>query len=389
MDQFSPARFPESVPPSERLGSGTSGTRRVIVAALAPTEAASVRRAELRATLVAARPSGIAEPLRSRWIAVSVAVATLAGGAGPLLASSSGGETNASGIAMTVGLLFLSLAVFAWVSPHWRAEVRLGVFWSWLRSWFELKLKLLALDVRALPRAPKNLALHLASHWLLRVGISGLLASGGLSLGQQLAGTPIAAPLLGVSLASAALVAVSALLGWALRLQPCCTETSPDALALAVREFPAIVDASRPLEVDSVFMQPTLLHQVLDLLPSWRDLVRGAGADGYAAALQRHLWRGIPRAQIRRQPTLGASQPDGIAELLIDDAVLVAVQVGIDRTRAYALAESFRNQAQRQGVRPTVVVVLEARAEELLRGDVAEPLVSLHESLPVVVAALP
>jgi hypothetical protein len=382
MDQFSSARLSESatpLPPLERLGSGTSGTRRIVVPAPG-------RRSEPQASSRVAARWRLAEPLRTRAIVLSVALATLAGGAGPLLASSASGETSAVDLATLASLFFLSLAVFAWTSPYWHTGVKLDVFRSWLRSRLELKLRLLALDLRALPRAPKNLALYLASHWLLRVGVAGLLGSGALSFWQQLVGSPVAAPLFGLSLTSAALIAASALLGWALRLQPRHSDASPDALALAVREFPAIVDASRRLEVDTVFMQPTLIHQVLDLLPSWRDVVRGAGADGYAAALQRHLWRGIPLARIERQRT--TAQADDIAELVIDDAVLIAVQVGIDGTRAHALAERLRSQARRQGARASVVVVVEAQADALLHGDVAEPLRSVHEALPVVIAAL-
>jgi hypothetical protein len=394
MDQFSSARLSEPglpVPPSDRLG---SGARRVSATALVhpasvPSEALLGRRSGVVAASGVARRWRIEGPLRMRCIGLSVAVATLAGGAGPLLASNSGSEAPAPGVALVISQLFLSLAVLAWTSPYWQAEVRLDRFRSWFRAWLKLKLKLLALDVRALPRAPKNLALYLASHWLLRVGLAGLLASGALSLGPQFLGLPIATPLLGVSLSSAALVAVSALLGWALRLQPRGGDASPDALALAVREFPALVDASRRLEIDTVFMQPTLLHQVLDLLPSWRDVVRGAGADGYASALQRHLWRGIPRAQIARLRALGSAQADDIAELLIDDAVLVAVHVGIDGTRAHSLAERLRNLARRRGARASVVVLVEARSEVLRQADVVEPLRGLHEALPVVVAVLP
>jgi hypothetical protein len=54
-----------------------------------------------------------------------------------------------------------------------------------------------------------------------------------------------------------------------------------------------------------------------------------------------------------------------------------------------ALAERLRSQARPEGVLPSVVVVIETRADVLLQGDVAEPLRSLHEALPVVVAVLP
>jgi len=397
MDQFSPARLSESgisLPPSERFGSGTSGTRRVVATApaprsvFAPAEALHARRSEPPTISSTPRQWRSDGPLRRYSLAVSVTIATVAGGAGPLLASRSGNETAAASVAIGLCAFSLCLAVFAWASPHWHAEVRLDRFRRGLAAWFDLELKLLALDVRALPRAPKNLALYLASQWLLRTGLAGLIATTGLSLWQQALGLPIAAPLLGISLSSAALVAVSRLLGWALRLQPHCYEASPDALALAAREFPGLVDASRPLEIDTVFLQPTLLHHVVELLPSWRDRVHGAGADGNAAALQRHLWRGLPLAQIARRPMLGSAQPHGTAELLIDDAVLVAVQVGIDASRAHSLAERLRDQARQEGARPSVVVVVEARAEVLLQGDVADTLRSLHESLPVVIAWL-
>jgi len=396
MDQFSPARLSESAAsasPSERLTSSASGTRRVKATALAPNPAALPRRApglppSPSPSLSAAPRWRIQEPLRGWGIVASIAAATAAGSAGALLAPSPGGDTAAAGIAMGMSVFFLGLAALAWTAPHWHTPVRLELLRSWSRAWLALKLKLLAFDLRALPRAPKNLALCLASQWLFGVGLAGLIGAGGLGLGQQIFGRPIAASLLGLSLSSAALIAASQLIGWALRVQPRGTAAATDGLALAAREFPAIVDASRPLEIDTVFMQPTLLHEVLDLLPSWRDLVRGAGAQGYAAALQRHLWRGIPLAQIERKAT-AASQADGSAELLMDGALLVVVQVGIDAPRARALAARLRNQARLQGARPIVVVVLEARAEALLQSDAAAPLVRLHEALPVVIAVLP
>jgi len=393
MDQYLSARLPESavpVPPSNRLRHRSSGTRRIVTASLPNPVSGSTAPVPgpaqgLDRSSAAAPRWLLAEPLRSRSLAISIAVATLAGGAAPLLAPSSHGSTLGAGVAMGVSLFSLGLATLAWTAPHWQAEARLDRLWSWL----ELNVKLLSFDVRALPRAPKNLALSLASHWLLRAGVAGLLGAGALSLAQQLLGMPIASRPLGLSLASAALVVVSRLLAWALRLQPHLSAEPSDTLALAAREFPAIVDASRPLELDTLFLQPTLLHRVVELLPSWRDRVRGTGADGHAAALQRHLWRGLPLAQMVRQHGSGAAQADGVAEFVIDDAVLVAVQVGIDRTRSHALAERLRNQAARVGARATVVVVVEAGAEALLCGDVAQPLRSLRETLPVVVAVLP
>jgi hypothetical protein len=308
----------------------------------------------------------------------SLGVATLAGGAGPLLVSSSGSGASAA-IAMGSGLVCFGLAALAWAAPHWHTEVRLELLRSWSRAWLRLQSKLLALDLRTLRRAPKNLALALTSHWLLRAGLAGLLGSGAFWCGRELLGLPSAAPLLGMSLSSAALVGVSQLLGWALRLQPRSRE-SGESLALAAQEFPAIVDASRRCEVDSVFLHPTLLHDVLSLLPSWRERVRGSGVEGHAAALQRHLWCGLPFSQIeRRQPS------DGIVELVIDDVLLVAVQVGVDANRARALARRF----QEREARASVVVVLEAEAAALENADVSEPLQRLHAALPVVVAFLP
>jgi hypothetical protein len=393
MDQLSPATLAEPcvpVPPSERRGSRLSGTRRVSATGTAahppPTaiEAAPEPTAELPAGSAAPARWRVDEQLRRRWLGVSVGAAALAGGAGPLLASSAGGEAAVTCLVMSLSLICLSQAALAWTAPYWQTRVRLDGLGSWLTR----KLSLLALDLRTLPRAPKNLALSLTSNWLRGAGLLGLIGAGCLGLGEQVLGLPLAAPVMGLSLAGAALVACSGLLRWARLVQPRGNATATEALALATREFPAVVDASRALEIDTLFLQPTLLHRVMELLPSWREPLRRAGAEGYAASLQHHLWCGLPLSQIERYPGHEASGPDGSAELLIDEALRIFVQVGIDRGRTRALCERLRRQAQCPGAQPSVVVVVEAGVDALLYGDAAEPLRSLHTALPLVVAVL-
>src|SRR6185295_4236546 len=140
MDQFSPARLAEpsvAVPPSERFGSRLSGTRRISATGTAahpastPIEAAPGPTAELPTSPAAMARWRLDERLRRRWLDVSIGAAALAGGAGPLLASSAGGETRVTCLVMSLGLICLSQAALAWTAPHWQAEVRWHVLGSW------------------------------------------------------------------------------------------------------------------------------------------------------------------------------------------------------------------------------------------------------------------
>jgi hypothetical protein len=162
-----------------------------------------------------------------------------------------------------------------------------------------------------------------------------------------------------------------------------------ESLALAAHEFPAVVDLSQPLDVDSVFLEPTLLHEVMQVLASWRDGARWQRPFACAAALQRQLRRCMPEARIDARRWLGATRADGIADLILDGVVALDVQVGLDATRLEGVLERVRGRAPTWGDRPIVIVAFQSNLAELATGPAADALGALREAVPVLIAVLP
>jgi hypothetical protein len=243
-------------------------------------------------------------------------------------------------------------------------------------------------DLGELARAPKRLKLLIVSRLTMGVGFVGLGLSSALSLWQLLRGLPVGSQLEGISLWSGSLLVGSELLRWALCSQDDPPETSEAELAIATREFPAILDLALPLEVDSVFMHPTLLHQVMDALSKWQHRTRWEGAEGYTAALQRHLQRCMPRARVDRQRWSQGAHANGAAGLVVDDTVLMEVQVGFNPVLASNAVDRVRACSQVWGNRPIILVVFEAASSDVLEGGAADSLLALHESALLLTARM-
>jgi hypothetical protein len=205
-----------------------------------------------------------------------------------------------------------------------------------------------------LARAPKNLRLSLLSR-LTRVagfavlGLSIALACLELSLGR------VAPTVSGACLWGALALFASRLLSLALRLQTQPVRVDAAELALAQREFSPIVDLSTPQELESVFFDPTPLHQVMAALSSWRDGARWRTPHGCALAFQRHFASRLPAARLELGRWLGTS---GRADLIVDDCVLVDFQIGLERAEVPLLIERLRSYRHPWGARPIVVVML-------------------------------
>ncbi len=319
-------------------------------------------------------------------------------------------------------LLATAAALSGWLGPLWAARsARSAVAWDaycagvtsaclfflalvWLaqsrdeggasrarvaRRRISTALRLSALDLRELARAPKRLKLLIISRLTLGVALVGLALSSALSLWQLIHGSPVGSQLAGISLWSGSLLVGSALLRWALRSQEQPSDISEDELAIATREFPAIVDLALPLEVDSVFMHPTLLHRVVAALAEWQQRAGWVGAEGYTAALQRHLHRCMPQARIDRQRWCRGAHANGAAGLVVDDTVLILAQVGFNPALASNAVDRVRASSELWGNRPIILVVFEAPSGDVLDSDAARSLLALHESALILTLLMP
>lgn len=325
--------------------------------------------------------------LRGRLPRALAALATVAGVVGPLFALSTYGDAASAGAC--AGLTFLALLLLGWAwltgSREDAGQRPFHVATHRLRT----TVRLLLLDLRELARAPKTLKLFIVNRLAVGVGLIGLGLSSGMSLVQLLRGEAAGSQLGGISLMSGSLLVGSDVLRWALRSQTEPPAASGNELAIAMREFPAIVDLASPPQVETIFIRPTLLHRVMATLSDWPHGEGWRSAEGYAAALQRHLQRRLPRARIERRRWLGKAPEQIVADLVVDDAILIEVQVGCEAGSVQSALDRVRSCRQAWGTRPILLVVFEARFRDVLEGDAAESLLASHESAHLLTACMP
>jgi hypothetical protein len=362
MEQSSNLEHTAPTPTSERFLGRASGTRRIVKAERNTAESEAVTllppsSERPQRWFVRALDAGwqLDTRLRGRLLWGAGAVAATSGAALPLLASSDA-SVAAIRTAGWLSLTALSVAGFLWAA---RGRPKLGL-WT-IGHVREQMLDSLRSSLSALPalaHAPKNLRLSLLSR-LARVagfaglGLSSVLACLELSLGR------LAPTLSGACLWGASLLFASQLLSLALRLQTQPARVEASELELALREFPPVVELSSPGELESVFLDPTPLHDVMHGLSCWRDSAGWRTARGCALALQRHLAaRFLPQGRLELGRWLDERGADGKADLVVEDCVLVDFQIGLGRENVPHVVERLRGYRQAWGERPIVVVVL-------------------------------
>jgi hypothetical protein len=241
------------------------------------------------------------------------------------------------------------------------------------------------LDVRLLRSAPKSLKLSILSRMALGAGIAGLVCSTVPSVAAQLLGRATGPVLAGLSLWSASLLLLAELLRWALRMQEPPRAQPAEELALAAREYSPVVDLSAPLRIESVFLEPTRVHELMAGLATWRGVQQWHTPEDHAAALQHHLWASaMPDAQLELQRRLGQDAA-GVADLVIDDTVLVDFQLGLRHADVEQVAERLRSYRLTWGDRPIVLVVCSTGSGELPDAAALNALAAQHELGPLIV----
>lgn len=381
---FDRARSAKHASLSTRFAGRASGTRRIV--AQEPSAITGARPVTPRSEL-SQRPSWLRRWLDRcwQWDALSrgrllwCLVASSAAAAGALPWLDSGARAT-----LRVQLVTLLLAGILWVA---RCRPKGG---TWQPGDVRKRLReLLAtslLDARSLRSAPKSLRLSIVSRWALAAGLAGLAVSSAVGIAAQWLGYALGPTLAGSSLWSASSVLVSALLGWALRVQAPPQQLEPGDLVLAASEIAPLVDLSQPLEVESLFLDPTLLHLTMEALGTWRAGLLWRTEHDHAAALQRHLWQThLPQARLERGRWLGQGKDVARADLIVDDSVLIDVQLGLEDADVPRVAERVRRYRRSWGERPIVIVLCPSRDRDAPDAAALESLVALHAAAPVIV----
>lgn len=162
---------------------------------------------------------------------------------------------------------------------------------------------------------------------------------------------------------------------------------APDVTAPEVTHFPAVVDLSLPL-TPPPDQTGTPLYQVLEMLSQWLPR-EWPNRDSYVAALERHFLERTGWARVERERRLGAERGEGVAHLVVDEALLLEVVRGFDADVAERVSSRMRRLAKVWRGKPALIVVFDASRAELLGGAGMQHLEALHRAYPMLAVRMP
>jgi hypothetical protein len=249
-------------------------------------------------------------------------------------------------------------------------------------------LQLLGDEFGELRRSPPKLQLRTAAQVLTLFGLVLVALTSLVTLLRHTFGM-IDPALAGRSVGGAALVAALLLQLQSRRLgasTPLAAEERAEAVT-AIAGLPAILDLGEPLPA-SFIGGHTPVHRVLVALSQWRGR---AWSDqvAYREALERHLQRELLGSRIERQKWLGRSRRDGVADLVIDDLVLIEVRRRFSKSAAERATAALSVRARAFRDKPLLLVLFDAPREAVFETDAMNALTELHQRLPVVTARMP
>jgi hypothetical protein len=248
--------------------------------------------------------------------------------------------------------------------------------------------RLLLEDIQQLERSPRYLRWASAGRALAGLGLAGLFVASCMDLLSRIGDPPDPPSALRV-LSGLVLLSGVGLLHTASRRAPLAAP-GPEDLAeslVAVARLPPILDLSEPLPA-SFIGGYTLLHRSLVVLSQWR----GSGwpdQAGSRAALERHFQRELPASRVEGNKWLGRSRRDGVADIVVDDLVLIEVQQGFGKPAADRALARVKGRARSWAGRPIILAVFGASREALFESAATPGLVELHEGHLVVTARMP
>jgi hypothetical protein len=325
--------------------------------------------------------------MHGRWKTALLVVAVAAGLLPPLFDYLTDDPASTLSLITTV-LSVLGFAVFmlAWLGKLLRDDGAWDLRVAGVRV--QTATQRFMQDLQALGRSPRYLKLHLFGELLVLIGLAGLMLAGLRSIVRLVLGASDPASVLrfvsGLLLLGAVL-----LLRAGLRAAP---KGAPGPVELgesmeAARKMPAIIDLSEPLP-SSFIGDDTPLHRILFALSEWRAR-EWLDERGYQAALERHLQRHLPGCRVERERWLGRERRAGIADLVVDDLVLIEVAHGFRQPCAERAIATIECHARTWPNKPLLLAIFDASREAVLESGATAALVELHRRLPLVTVRMP
>jgi hypothetical protein len=327
----------------------------------------------------------LSDGLHGRWPLVLLGLAVVCGVVAPLFDFLTD-SLVLSGVLSVVFVLLLGVFALAWAG-------RLGPsagssFTRAAGARLKARLRLSSEDLEELGRSPRHLKLLVVGELLGAAGLLGLSAASLRSVGRLLLGRDDIPTALRWASGVALIVGII-LMQRAQKLAPV-SAPGPEDLnesVTAASKLPAIVDLSDPLP-PSFIGEYTPLHRILMVLsewrsPAWPDVV------GYQAALERHFQRHLTGSRVERDRWLGRSRRDGVADLVVDDLVLIMVRHGFHAPAADRAVAELDALARRWQGRPLLLLIFDAPRDDVFEGPGTPALRELHARLPMLTARMP
>jgi hypothetical protein len=155
----------------------------------------------------------------------------------------------------------------------------------------------------------------------------------------------------------------------------------------AATQLSPIVDLAEPLPT-SFIGENTSLHRTLIALSQW-PARQWPDESAYQLALERHFRRRMPQARIEREKWMGRTRRDGLADIVIDDTVLIAVKHGFRKASADRAIEQMRRYARTLPGKPMILTVFDAPREAVFESAATPALFDLHRRHSVLTARMP
>jgi hypothetical protein len=293
---------------------------------------------------------------------------------------------GATVIAANLALFFLWALAYAWLGKL----VNDSDVWDYRIAFSRLgtSARLALADLRGFNTRPLPL------RWRVTADVSGAAGLVGLGLASVLTLTHLVlawpegtALLFLLRLLAGSAIVLSVIAAKEATNVPAGISPAPDVTAPAVTHFPAIVDLSLPL-TPPPNQAGTPLHQVLEMLSQWLPQ-EWPNRDSYVAALERHFLERTGWARVERERRLGAERGEGVAHLILDEALLLEVVRGFDADVAERVSLRMRRLAKVWRGKPALIVVFDASRAELLGGAGTQHLEALHQAYPMLAVRMP
>lgn len=320
--------------------------------------------------------------MHARWGIALVAAALLCGFVVPYVGERGGAAARVLSLGLFVGLLAYGLTWLGKLRPA-QGQWLVGAALARLRG----SVGQLWPDPLELEHVPRHRRILESGPLLAGLGLF-LVASGCIDVfvGSSWAGTPL---YLAVRFMGASLLIVGVGLqhfAGRFRVVKPTPEELEESMAVAA-QLAALVDLSESVP-PSFIGGYTPLHRILVALTQWRGRARPDEAS-YRAALGRHFQRQLPFSKIESEKWLGRSRQDGIADLVIDDMVLIEIARGFHPASAARALSHVNDLARTWRGKPMLLVIFEGDRAAVFQSVATTSIVELHDRFPLVSVRMP